>query len=108
MIIGAGAAGGAAAEMLRREGYDGPVSSAQMNLCRPIGQSFEGLSRRQRARRMDPVATPEFYREQKIDALTNTTVTSIDPKAKQVMLSDGSLGYGALLLATSQPVRLTI
>src|SRR6185503_13351650 len=53
---------------------------------------------------------PEFYREQKIDALTNTTVTSIDPKTKQVTLSDGrSLGYGALLLATgAEPVHLTI
>ena len=41
---------------------------------------------------------------------TNTTVTSIDPKAKQVTLSDGrSLGYGALLLATgAEPVHLTI
>jgi NADPH-dependent 2,4-dienoyl-CoA reductase/sulfur reductase-like enzyme len=52
----------------------------------------------------------EFYREQKIDALTNTTVESIDPKAKQVTLSNGrSLGYGALLLATgAEPVHLTI
>jgi NADPH-dependent 2,4-dienoyl-CoA reductase/sulfur reductase-like enzyme len=53
---------------------------------------------------------PEFYRDQKIDALTNTTVTTIDPKAKQITLSDGrSLGYGALLLATgAQPVHLAI
>ena len=50
---------------------------------------------------MIPLLPPEFYREQKIDALANTTVSSIDPKAKQVTLSDGrSLGYGAVLLAT--------
>ena len=57
-----------------------------------------------------PLRPQEFYREQKIDAFTNTTVTSIDPKAKQVTLSDGrSLGYGALLLATgAQPISLTI
>src|SRR5262249_36771673 len=53
---------------------------------------------------------PEFYPDQKLDALTNTTVTAIDPKAKQGTLSDGrSLGYGALLLATgAQPVPLMI
>jgi NADPH-dependent 2,4-dienoyl-CoA reductase/sulfur reductase-like enzyme len=53
---------------------------------------------------------PEFYREQKIDAFTSTTATSIDPKARQVTLSDGrSLGYGALLLATgAKPVHLAI
>jgi NADPH-dependent 2,4-dienoyl-CoA reductase/sulfur reductase-like enzyme len=52
----------------------------------------------------------DFYREQKIDALTNTSVTGIDPKRKQVTLSDGrSLGYSALLLATgAQPIRLAI
>ena len=57
-----------------------------------------------------PLRPPEFYREQKIDALTNTTVTNIDPKTKQVTLSDRrSLGYGALLLATgADPVHLKI
>ena len=57
---------------------------------------------------MDPVATAGIHHEQKIDAVTNTTVTAIDAKAKQVILSDSrSLGYGALLLATgAQPVHL--
>src|SRR5204862_700388 len=54
--------------------------------------------------------SPDFYHEQKIDVLTKTSVTAIDPKAKQVKLSDGrSLSYGALLLATgAEPVRLGI
>jgi NADPH-dependent 2,4-dienoyl-CoA reductase/sulfur reductase-like enzyme len=57
-----------------------------------------------------PLRPPEFYREHKIDALTGTTVTSIDPKAKKVTLSDGrSLGYDSLVLATgAEPVHLTI
>jgi len=112
VIVGAGAAGGAAAEMLRREGYDGPVTLIGADESLPYDRP--NLSKDYLAGNAPeewiPLRPPEFYREQKIDALTNTTVTSIDPKAKQVTLSDGrSLGYGALLLATgAQPIHLTI
>jgi NADPH-dependent 2,4-dienoyl-CoA reductase/sulfur reductase-like enzyme/nitrite reductase/ring-hydroxylating ferredoxin subunit len=112
VIIGAGAAGGAAAEMLRREGYDGPVTLIGADESLPYDRP--NLSKDYLAGNAPeewiPLRPPEFYREQKIDALTNTTVTGIDPKAKQVALSDGrSLGYGALLLATgAEPVHLAI
>jgi apoptosis-inducing factor 3 len=112
VIIGAGAAGGAAAEMLRREGYDGPVTLIGADESLPYDRP--NLSKDYLAGNAPeewiPLRPLEFYRDQKIDALTNTTVTAIDPKAKQVTLSDGrSLGYGALLLATgAQPVHLTI
>ena len=86
MIIGAGAAGGAAAEMLRREGYDGPVTLIGADESLPCDRP--NLSKDYLAGNAPeewiPLRPPEFYREQKIDALTNTTVTSIDPKAKQV------------------------
>jgi apoptosis-inducing factor 3 len=112
IIIGAGAAGGAAAEMLRREGYDGPVTLLGMDEFLPYDRP--NLSKDYLAGNAPeewiPLRPPEFYREQKIDTLTNTTVTAIDPKTKQVTLSDGrSLGYGALLIATgAEPVRLAI
>src|SRR2546421_882844 len=112
VIIGAGAAGGAAAEMLRREGYDGSITLIGADESLPYDRP--NLSKDYLAGNAPeewiPLRPPEFYREQKIDALTNTTVTSIDPKAKQATLSDGrSLGYGALLLATgAQPVHLAI
>jgi NADPH-dependent 2,4-dienoyl-CoA reductase/sulfur reductase-like enzyme/nitrite reductase/ring-hydroxylating ferredoxin subunit len=112
VIIGAGAAGGAAAEMLRREGYGGPVTLIGADESLPYDRP--NLSKDYLAGNAPeewiPLRPPEFYRDQKIDALTNTTVTTIDPKAKQITLSDGrSLGYGALLLATgAQPVHLAI
>src|SRR6184192_2183873 len=112
VIIGVGAAGGAAAEMLRREGYDGPLTLIGADESLPYDRPT--LSKDYLAGNAPeewiPLRPPEFYREQKIDALTNTTVTGIDAKTKQVILSDGrSLGYGALLLATgAQPVHLTI
>jgi NADPH-dependent 2,4-dienoyl-CoA reductase/sulfur reductase-like enzyme/nitrite reductase/ring-hydroxylating ferredoxin subunit len=112
VIIGAGAAGGAAAEMLRREGYDGPITLIGADESLPYDRP--NLSKDYLAGNAPeewiPLRPPEFYREQKIEAFTNTTVASIDPKAKQVTLSDGrSLGYGALLLATgAEPVHLTI
>ncbi len=112
MIIGAGAAGGAAAEMLRREGYNGPVTLIGSDEFLPYDRP--NLSKDYLAGNAPeewiPLRPPEFYRDLTIDALTNTTVTRIDPKAKQVALSDGrSLGYSALLLATgAKPVHLKI
>src|SRR5437762_6154148 len=91
VIVGAGAAGSAAAEMLRREGYDGPVTLIGADESLPYDRP--NLSKDYLAGNAPeewiPLRPPEFYREQKIDAFTNTTVTSIDPKAKQVTLSDG-------------------
>src|SRR5438046_4819884 len=112
VIIGAGAAGGAAAEMLRREGYDGPVTLIGADEFLPYDRP--NLSKDYLAGTASeewiPLRSADFYREQKIDTFTNTSVTAIDPQEKKVMLTDGrSLGYGALLLATgAEPVRLAI
>src|SRR5437762_7382591 len=112
VIIGAGAAGGAAAEMLRREGYDGPLTLVGADDFLPYDRP--NLSKDYLAGNAPeewiPLRSADFYREQKIDAITSTFVASIDPGAKQVMLSDGrALGYGALLLATgATPIRLSI
>jgi NADPH-dependent 2,4-dienoyl-CoA reductase/sulfur reductase-like enzyme/nitrite reductase/ring-hydroxylating ferredoxin subunit len=112
VIIGAGAGGGAAAEMLRREGYDGPVTLIGADESLPYDRP--NLSKDYLAGNAPeewiPLRPPEFYRDHKIETLTNTTVTAIDAKSKKVTLSDGrSLGYGTLLLATgAEPVHLTI
>ena len=112
VIVGAGAAGGAAAEMLRREGYDGPVTLIGADEFLPYDRP--NLSKDYLAgsapEEWIPLRSADFYRQEKIDTLTNATVSVINPKTKQVTLSDGhSLGYGALLLATgAEPLRLAI
>ena len=112
VIIGAGAAGGAAAEMLRRESYAGPVTMIGADEFLPYDRP--NLSKDYLAGNAPeewiPLRPPEFYREQKIDTFTNTSVTAINSKEKEVTLSNGcSLGYDALLLATgAEPLRLNI
>jgi apoptosis-inducing factor 3 len=112
VIVGAGAAGGAAAEMLRREGYDGPVTLIGADEFLPYDRP--NLSKDYLAgsapEEWIPLRPPEFYREHKIQTFTNTSATAIDPQSKKVTLSDGRLlDYGALLLATgAEPVRLAI
>jgi apoptosis-inducing factor 3 len=112
MIVGAGAAGNAAAEMLRREGYGGPITLIGADEFLPYDRP--NLSKDYLAgaapEEWIPLRPPEFYREQRIDITTNTSVVAIDPETKQLTLSDGrSLTYGALLLATgAEPVRLKI
>src|SRR6059058_1456866 len=112
VIVGAGAAGNAAAEMLRREGYDGPITLIGADEFLPYDRP--NLSKDYLAgtapEEWIPLRSADFYREQKIETFTNTSATAISTQKKQVTLSDGrSLGYGALLLATgAEPVRLQI
>src|SRR5437763_11341097 len=112
IIIGGGAAGNAAAEMLRREGYDGPITLITADESLPYDRP--NLSKDYLAgtapEEWIPLRSADFYREQKIETLTNTSVTRIDAKSKRVTLSNGrSLDYGTLLLATgAEPVRLDI
>src|SRR5436190_6670972 len=112
MIIGAGAAGGAAAEMLRREGYTGPVT--MIGTDEFLTYDRPNLSKDYLAgtapEEWIPLRSTDFYREQNIEAFTGVRAQSLDPNTKRVVLSNGrSLGYGALLLATgAQPVQLTI
>jgi NADPH-dependent 2,4-dienoyl-CoA reductase/sulfur reductase-like enzyme/nitrite reductase/ring-hydroxylating ferredoxin subunit len=112
IIVGAGAAGGAAAEMLRRQGYNGPITLIGKDESLPYDRP--NLSKDYLAGNAQeewiPLHPDDFYREHKIDTYTGTEVEAIDTTKKQVTLSNGrSLEYGALLLATgADPVRLEI
>src|SRR5436305_6589546 len=81
VIVGAGAAGGAAAEMLRREGYGGPVTLIGADEFLPYDRP--NLSKDYLAGTASeewiPLRSADFYREQKIDVITNTSVFVSEP-----------------------------
>ncbi len=112
VIVGGGAAGEAAAETLRREGYDGPVIILSDDAAAPCDRP--NLSKDYLAGTAQPSWIPlrrdKFYREHGIELRLNTKVTAIDSAAAEVRLGDGTaLPYGALLLATgAEPVRLDL
>ena len=112
VIVGGGAAGLAAAEMLRRDGYDGPLTMLSADHSAPVDRP--NLSKDFLAGNAPddwiPLRAPDFYTENRIELQLDTRVTAIDVNAKRVQLDKGAaLDYGALLLATgAEPVRLEI
>jgi apoptosis-inducing factor 3 len=112
VIVGGGAAGLAAAEMLRREGFDGTLTMLSADDSPPVDRP--NLSKDFLAGNAPddwvPLRAAEFYTENRIDLRLDTRVTAIDVNAKRVQLDKGeALDYGALLLATgADPVRLDI
>jgi apoptosis-inducing factor 3 len=112
VIIGGGAAGNAAAEMLRREGYSGPVTMLSADEAGPYDRP--NLSKDYLAgtapEEWIPLRSPDFYREHGIELRLRTRAVAIDPQTREVRLADGApQRYGALLLATgAEPVRLGV
>lgn len=112
VIVGAGAAGAAAAVALRDAGYDGPVTLLTVEGEPPYDRP--NLSKDFLAGTAPedwiPLKPGEYWREREIDLRVGARVTAIDPGAKRVAVEGGApLSYGALLLATgADPVRLPI
>jgi apoptosis-inducing factor 3 len=108
VIVGSGAAGAAAAEMLRHLGYERPVVLIGMEppIDRP-NVSKDYLAGTAPEDWM-PLRSADFYREHDIELITGTEVTGIDPEARTVALEDGrNIEYGTLLLAPgAEPRRL--
>jgi NADPH-dependent 2,4-dienoyl-CoA reductase/sulfur reductase-like enzyme/nitrite reductase/ring-hydroxylating ferredoxin subunit len=109
VIVGGGAAGVAAAEMVRREGYDGPLTLISADADPPVDRP--NLSKDYLAGEAQddwiPLWPNDFYVEHRIELVLGHRVVSIDPARRSVRLDDGSdRQYGALLLATgADPVR---
>ena len=112
VIIGGGAAGNAAAEMLRREGYTSPITMLSADDAGPYDRP--NLSKDYLAGNAPeewiPLRPLEFYTEHGIELKLGVRASAIDTRGREVRLADGSAHrYGALLLATgAMPVRLAI
>ena len=112
VIVGAGAAGNAAAEMLRREGYQGKLTLIGGDDSVPYDRP--NLSKDYLAGNAPeewiPLRPAEFYAEHSIELMRGVTVSSIDAKSRTLQLSNGETkNFDRLLLATgAEPVRLQI
>ena len=112
VIVGGGAAGNAAAEMLRREGYPGGITMFSADESGPCDRPnlSKGYLAGMAPAESNPLRSPDFYKEHRIELKLNAPVATIDATKRQVRLADGtSHAYGALLLATgAEPVRLEV
>ncbi len=115
VIVGAGAAGNAAAEALRREGYDGPIQMIGGEESVPYDRP--NLSKDYLAGNAPeewiPLHPPDFYAERKIELILGSQAAALDLAKREVRLADGRAvpfgPRGALLLATgAEPRRLDI
>jgi NADPH-dependent 2,4-dienoyl-CoA reductase/sulfur reductase-like enzyme/nitrite reductase/ring-hydroxylating ferredoxin subunit len=111
-IVGGGAAGLAAADMLRREGFAGPVTIFSADDSPPVDRpnlSKDFLAGTAPADWI-PLRPPEWYTERRIELRLGSRVTALDAARKRVQLENGeSREFGALLLATgADPVKLPV
>ena len=112
VIIGAGAAGYAAAQTLREEGFRGNVIMITREDRAPYDRpnlSKDYLHGHAEPEWM-PLRSEEFFNEQDINLLLNREVTRVDARTKTITFEGGeTMEYDALLVATGgAPVRLNI
>ena len=110
VIVGGGAAGFAAAQMLRAEGYDGILELISADTAAPYDRP--NLSKDYLAGTAQPdwlpLRDPAWYRDNGVQLRLSCRVESLDPAGKRLTLADGAtLSYDALLLATGAfPTKL--
>lgn len=110
-IIGAGAAGSACAEMLRRQGYDGSITMFDPDPAAPYDRP--NLSKDYLAGNAPedwiPLRPRDFYEQHGIE-LVREPVTSLDAKAKRIVLQNGKArDFDRILIATgADPVKLPL
>lgn len=112
VIAGASLAGAKAAEALRSEGFAGRIVLIGDEPVRPYERPPLSKAYLRGEVGFDDAAVhpPRFYTDHDIELLTSTTVTSIDPNAKQIEMDPGGLlAYDQLLLTTGAiPRQVTI
>lgn len=108
VIVGGGAAGNAAAEMLRRSGFGGRIVLLSAAHYLPVDRPNVSKDYLRGDAQPDwmPLRSESWYAERNIDVRLNTPVARIDPAARTVYLAQGEpLHYDKLLLATGGVAR---
>lgn len=112
VIIGGGAAGFAAAEMLRRREFPGSIAILSDDIDPPVDRPNLSKDYLAGSAQDDwlPLRSNEFYTDARIDLRLGAKATGIRTEAREVVLAEGAaVPYDRLLLATgAEPVRLTI
>jgi NADPH-dependent 2,4-dienoyl-CoA reductase/sulfur reductase-like enzyme/nitrite reductase/ring-hydroxylating ferredoxin subunit len=108
VIVGAGAAGAACADMLRAKGFAGPITLVGDEEPGPVDRP--NLSKDYLAGNAPedwiPLRTRDYYASIRVELLVGDPVESIDTSGRTVTLRGGrALDYGSLLLATGAEAR---
>ena len=112
VIVGGGGAGFAAADMLRRQKYEGDIVMLSSDDAPPVDRP--NLSKDYLAgsapEEWVPLRDGGFYSENAIDLRLNAAVTGINVGSREVSLANGDkVRFDRLLLATgAEPVRASI
>ena len=112
VIVGGGAAGFAAVEMLRRQEYQGEIVMLSADDAPPVDRPnlskdyFAGSAPVEWV----PLRDASFYSDNDIDLRLDSSVAQIDARSHQIGLSNGeTIPFDRLLLATgAEPVRPSI
>lgn len=112
VIVGAGAAGYAAAQTLREEGFRGNVVMITREDRAPYDRPnlSKDYLHGHAAPEWMPLRSDEFFNEHGINLLLNREVTRVDASTKTITFEGGeTMEYDALLVATGgAPIRLNI
>jgi NADPH-dependent 2,4-dienoyl-CoA reductase/sulfur reductase-like enzyme/nitrite reductase/ring-hydroxylating ferredoxin subunit len=112
VIVGGGAAGFAAADMLRRQQFRGSIVMLSSDAAPPVDRPNLSKDYLAGSAAEDwlPLRPDDFYVDAGIDMRLGAEVASIDTKARNVVIAGGgAVAYDRLLLATgAEPVRLPI
>ena len=107
-ILGAGAAGNAAAEMLRREGFSGRILliTAEKRLPYDRPNLSKGFLSGEASADWLPLRNEKFYEERNIEILSGRQVKRLKPADHILVFSDGEeLKFDQALLATGAAPR---